>query len=67
VVSAAGSDLIADCLGHRWHLQNPGVEFSMELAMQEAAHVWALGHAVGDSLAVKFRVVDELFQPEVTQ
>jgi ABC-type phosphate transport system permease subunit len=31
----------------------------MELAMQEAAHVLALGHAVGDTLAVEF--VDELF------
>jgi hypothetical protein len=31
--------------------------------MQQAAHVLALGHAVGDALAVEF--VDDLFQPEV--
>ena len=31
--------------------------------MQQAAHVLALGHAVGDALAME--LVDDLFQPEM--
>jgi hypothetical protein len=58
-----GRDLVADRLGDRRHLRDPGVELRTELAMQEASHVLALGHAVGDALAVEF--VNELFQPEV--
>ena len=56
-------NLIAYRLGDRWHLRDTGVKLRTELAMQQAAHVLALGHAVGDALAME--LVDDLFQPEM--
>jgi hypothetical protein len=63
VVMVEGRDLISDRLGDRGHLRDPSVELRAELTVQQAAHVLALGHAVGDALAVEF--VDDLLQPEV--
>ena len=63
IVVVEGRDLISDRLGDCWHLRDPSVELRAELAVQQAAHVLALGHAVGDALAVEF--VDDLLQPEV--
>jgi hypothetical protein len=55
IVVVEGRDLIAYRLGDRGHfkLQDPGVELRTALAMQQAAHVLTLGHAVGDALAME--------------
>jgi hypothetical protein len=65
VVVVEGHDLIAYRLGDRGHLRDPGVELRTDLvlAMKQAAHVLALGHAVGDALAME--LLDDMFQPKM--